>query len=80
MKKTKTKRLVDLAAEVVELEKKVPPTPYNVHVALGAKLNLGFNGDVCIGSGDCDFVSVKEARSAVEWLVDQLGGKVEWSD
>lgn len=25
-----------------------------------------------------DFGSLQEVRSAVEWLVDQLGGKVKW--
>ena len=36
-----------------------------------------YGDQACIGG---DYASLSEFREALDWLVDQLGGKVEWKD
>lgn len=53
--------------------------PFIVTRTIGTK-RLAIMGDqVSIGHDDCDYVSVGEARLALEWYVEQLGGVVKWS-
>ena len=53
------------------------PVPYDVYKIIGGK-TLELAGDqVSLGE---DFVSMEEARAAVKWYVEQLGGKVKWLD
>ena len=35
-----------------------------------------FGDQLCFGE---DYVSLKEAREGMEWIVNQLGGKVKWN-
>jgi hypothetical protein len=53
--------------------------PWQVNRVLGSEhKKIEVAGDqVCIQE---DFVSLEEARDAVEWYVKQLGGKVEWDN
>lgn len=36
-----------------------------------------FGDDLSFG-GDGDYCSLKEARTAIQWYVEQLGGAVKW--
>lgn len=65
-------RIVDVMA------KGVPefPVPYHVSRVFSTETEPRVFGDqVTFGE---DFVSLQEARVALEWYVEQLGGKVEW--
>lgn len=63
-----------IASRVSEVE-----IPYKVWTALHEnQLSVFIHGtDVCLGSGD--YKSITEAREAIAWYVEQLGGKVKWS-
>ena len=41
---------------------------------------LGLFGDQVVLDKDGDYVSITEAQQAVGWFVEQLGGKVSWTD
>lgn len=54
--------------------------PWHVRRTIGSS-RLAIMGDqVSIGDSDCDFVSVTEAREALEWYVNQLGGNIQWRE
>lgn len=38
-----------------------------------------FGDQIDLGGQDADFCSIDEARAAIEWYVEQFGGKVKWS-
>jgi hypothetical protein len=62
--------------KIEELQKLT--TPWKVMRLMGKVELFGnhisFNAD---GHGG-DFVSLEEAREAIDWLVEQLGGQVKW--
>lgn len=54
--------------------------PWKVNRVIGSEhkvIETVGDGQVCIQE---DFVSLGEAREAVEWYVKQLGGRVEWEN
>jgi hypothetical protein len=57
---------------------KLDEIPHIVIQAFGhiAKQVSVTDNEICLGE---DFLSVDEAREAIAWYVDQLGGKVTWS-
>lgn len=63
-----------IAAEVADIE-----VPWKVWTAFfETKKNVHVTGhDVCLGNGD--YKTISEAREAIAWYVEQLGGKVKWS-
>lgn len=70
----KTLRLIDQLERIDNIE-----VPYHVWTALnGDNKAINFNswGEVCLGG---DYKTILEARKAIEWYVDQLGGKVKWN-
>jgi len=52
--------------------------PWEVYAVISdSKIQITFAGNqLSIGGGD--YVELNEARDAIEWFVDQLGGKVRW--
>lgn len=50
--------------------------PYEVKVRTGISQILIMGDQVCMG--DTDFVSIEEARVALEMLVAEFGGKIKW--
>jgi len=52
--------------------------PWEVYTVISdSRIQITFAGNqLSIGGGD--YVELYEARSAIEWFVDQLGGKVKW--
>jgi hypothetical protein len=51
--------------------------PYHVWHLFGTpqkELSI-FGDDVCLGE---DYGSLAEAREAIEWYANQLGGKIKW--
>jgi hypothetical protein len=51
--------------------------PYEVWTAFGSncrELSIS-QTDICLGE---DYKSLRQARAAIEWYVNQLGGKVKW--
>lgn len=63
--------------EIVEQTPKHLEVPYYVWVCFGeqTKSVLFAGKDVSLGE---DFKPVLDLQMAVEWYVDQLGGKVKW--
>lgn len=51
--------------------------PFHVYRIIGDK-RISVLGDQVELGFDHDFVSLTEARAAVEWYVQQLGGTVKW--
>lgn len=53
--------------------------PYHVWSKFGhqQKIVTISGSDICLGE---DYATLSEARAAVAWYVEQLGGKVKWSD
>ena len=78
-KKRKEQKQQQSAVRIVDvIAKGVPefPVPYHVSCVFGTGVEPRVFGDqVTFGE---DFVSLHEARVALEWYVEQLGGKVEW--
>ena len=52
-------------------------TPWHVSRVFG-KADL-FGEQVTFGM-DKDYVTLDEARESLEWIVEQLGGKVKWEE
>ena len=69
-------RLIDKYNEV----QKVGSTevPHAVWTKLGLAKNIEIVGNQLSLANDSDFCDLDEARNAVTWLVEQLGGKVKW--
>jgi len=54
-------------------------TPWHVMRVLDMK-QISISGEqVCI-SKDGDFVNLQEMRQALDWIVDQFGGRVRWGN
>lgn len=45
---------------------------------LGLHVSL-FGDQIAFTNEGGDYVDVMEARQALDWLIEQLGGKVKWS-
>ena len=72
-------KLLDVRKEVQKLNSKLDEVPWEVYCAFGASIrdNFGVAGsEVCLGE---DYLSVGQARDAVNWVAEQLGGAVKWS-
>ena len=54
--------------------------PFHVHRIVGGKQMSIVGNQICIGNNDCDYASLTEAREALEWYVNQLGGNVQWRE
>jgi hypothetical protein len=52
--------------------------PFAVYRVLGVKQMSIMGQQVCIGSQDCDYVSISEAREALQLMAEQLGGVIQW--
>lgn len=64
------------AYKLIKIYKPVP-IPWNVWRFLGSpqkEISVA-SYQICIGE---DYGSLEECRQAIEWYVDQLGGKVKW--
>jgi hypothetical protein len=67
-------KLIDAHKVIQEIS--VDQVPWAVRRMFAGSVRLEISGaEISFGE---DFVSVTEAREAVEFLVDQLGGKVKW--
>lgn len=74
-----SKTLIQAYEEVQKIEAQVPEYPHLVWTKLfGRKCRPFISGDQISLSTDADYASIPEAREAVEYLVEQLGGKVKW--
>lgn len=72
-------KLIKAYEEVQKINEQLPEYPWHVWTrlfgkkcrpeVLGNQINLGYETDYC---------NLDEAREAVEYLVEQLGGKVKW--
>jgi hypothetical protein len=71
-------KLIDRYIEIQKIGTEIE-VPFEVKRVIGGHRMSIMGEQVSIGSDDCDFVSVSEAREALEWYVNQLGGKVKWS-
>jgi hypothetical protein len=71
-------RLVDKYTEVQKIGK--VEVPHAVWTVLGLAKNIEIVGNQLSLANDSDFCDLDEARKATVWLVEQLGGKVKWSD
>lgn len=76
------KTLLDRFKEIQKIGLEVEIPFYNVsRLFFGSskrKLYI-FGNQVELGGEDSDFCSIDEARTAIEWYVEQFGGKVKWS-
>jgi len=72
---SKKKRLVD----ILKAAPAPIPTQYKFMCMTGAK-NINIFGDqLCLDNSNTnDYVTLDEARTAIEWFVEELGGKVNW--
>lgn len=52
-------------------------TPWEVMRLVG-KIELSGTQISFRADGHGDFVSLEEAREAIDWIVEQLGGQVKW--
>lgn len=72
-KKKKSIRAVDVLVTQPDID-----IPWKVYTVVSdSEIQISILGDqLFIGGGD--YVKLDEARNAIEWFVDQLGGKVKW--
>lgn len=73
-KNQKPKKIVDYLNNPPSIK-----VPYDVWTTFGENIkNISIAEDqVCFG---LDYKSIKDARGAIAWLVDQMGGKVTWKE
>lgn len=70
----KKTRIFDILKTYEEMSQKLSYPPHEFNRFFG-------DGLCCSGDEVClkgDYMNIDEARTATEWLVEQLGGKVEW--
>lgn len=72
-------KLYDIYKKTQKLNEKKEEVPYDVWVVFGDQTkNMEVFGDqLCFG---CDYVHLGQARNAIKWYVNQLGGVVVWED
>lgn len=72
-------KLINAYKKIQAVNDKIDPLPWCTLRLFGSAYNephFAVCGDqVCLGE---DYVSIAEAREGLTWIVDQLGGKVEW--
>jgi len=68
--------LIEIAQQIEALESAVD-VPWSVSRS-GIKPSFFGSNIALTSSDDADWLSTKEAKQVVEWLVEQLGGKVKW--
>ena len=68
-------KIYERLEKIAELE--TIEVPYKVKCAFGENIRL-FGSNIAF-TDDTDFVSLEDAKIAVAWLVEQLGGTVKWS-
>ena len=74
-----SKTLIQAYKEIQEIEAQVPEYPHVVWTKIfGSRFKPLITGNQICLSNDADYASVSEAREAVEYLVEQLGGTVKW--
>jgi hypothetical protein len=62
-------------------ENKDIEVPWHVWTKFGSQNKLiTLAGDQASLGAEADFGSLQELRTAVEWYVSQLGGKVKWDE
>lgn len=66
------KRVVDLIKDYEDIE-----VPYEVWRLFGKSSEYIYLAGKQVSLGE-DFVSLEQARTAIEYYVNQLGGKVKW--
>lgn len=69
-------KLLKIHKSMAATKNKLEPVPFKITCVFGQGFYLNTDGTyVCLGE---DYVSVEDAREAVAWVAEQLGGKVEW--
>jgi hypothetical protein len=65
--------------DILEIEIPTIEVPYNVHRVFGCKEML-FSYNCVSFCENGDYVNLADAREAIDWYVEQLGGrKVRWA-
>jgi hypothetical protein len=72
MAKQKEKRAIDIIVTQPDIQ-----IPWEVARFMDSKTIRFFGDQICL-SNEGDYATLAEARKAIEWYVDQLGGKVKW--
>lgn len=54
--------------------------PHKVYCVLGAKRIVLSGRQACVGGDNSDFASIEDIRAAIDWLANQMGGKVIWEE
>lgn len=76
-KKNEERRIVDVNRELIEVGKSID-IPWHVWTTLNCNKEIEFHGNqMSLGA---DFVELQNFRNAVEWLTNQLGGKISWEE
>lgn len=72
-------KLINAYKEVQKINEQLPEYPWHVWTKLfGRKCKPEILGNQMSLSPDSDYCYIDEARSAVAYLVEQLGGTVKW--
>lgn len=74
-------KLIKAYKEIQKINNRLEPYPHEVWTKLIGRTFTPrvMDNQFCL-SPDADYASIDEARTAVEYLVDQLGGKVVWDE
>jgi hypothetical protein len=74
--RTKSKTALDLLKH--NIANPAPTPPWEVIRAFGDSKNFSVVGDqICLGE---DYLTLEQARYAIEWFATQLGGQIKWED
>jgi hypothetical protein len=74
MSKQKSLKLKD------KMKDNVIDVPWHVWTVFGEEAKTIFIGDDSASLGSGDYKTLKELRTAMEWYVDHLGGKIVWDE
>lgn len=69
-------KTIDVVSKIEETLAKQDVVPWEVRRLFSEGLRIGISNEQVSFGGD--YEDVGGARRALEWLVDQLGGKVKW--
>jgi hypothetical protein len=69
------KTIAERMQAIAELEQ-LPKAPWEHGARTGLNIGL-FGSQICLSEGG-DFLSLQEAQAALQYWVEQLGGKVTW--
>ena len=67
-------RLINAYNKIQKIEVDKPPFCTTRLFPTGFRAEV-FGDQICFGE---DYVDIEEARVGIEWIVNQLGGKVKW--